>query len=75
MRSQYTWQFTRFNLRWKGTADYTGSFDNDKFDPEMLKQKDDRYESRYNRMSMSHSFLLSPVDERVFKSLSLHRGK
>ena len=75
MRSQYTWQFTRFNLRWKGTADYTGSFDNDKFDPEMLKQKDDRYESRYNRMSMSHSFLLSPVDELVFKSLSLHRGK
>lgn len=69
-RLQYTWSMKRFNLRWKSNIDYTGSFDNDKYDPELLKQKDDRYRSTYNRMSMSHSLLLTPVKSSFFKSLN-----
>ena len=46
-------------LRWKSTNDYTGSFDNEKNDPEILKQKDDRYRSSYNRLSTSHSLRLT----------------
>lgn len=71
LRGQYTWQWEKMNLRWKTTIDYTGSFDNDKYDPEVLKQKDDRYKSDYNRMSMSHSLLLTPTREGFFKSLNL----
>lgn len=41
---------------WQMNADYTGSFDNEKKDPEITVAKDDRYESTYNRMSLGNTF-------------------
>lgn len=70
-RVQTTWKLSGMQLRWRSNIDYTGSFDDEKHDPEILKQKDDKYKSGYNRFSMSHSLLLTPQREQAFKSLSL----
>lgn len=70
-RMQDSWTFDNIRLRWRSNTDYSGSFDDEKHDPEILKQKDDSYKSSYNRFSMSHSLLLSPQAKTFFKSLSL----
>lgn len=70
-RMQDTWRLGAMQLRWRSNTDYTGSFDDEKHDPEILKQKDDSYKSSYNRLSMSHSLLLTQKNESFFKSLSL----
>ncbi len=71
-RLQSTWKGDGWQLRWRSNTDYTGSFDNEKYDPEILKQKDDSYRSSYNRFSMSHSLLLTPTKKSGFwKSLNL----
>lgn len=70
-RMQDTWDFSGARLRWRSNTDYTGSFDDEKHDPEILKQKDDNYKSSYNRLSVSQSLLLTPKREAFFKSLSL----
>lgn len=70
VRLQNTWKFNAGSLRWKWNSDYTGSFDKKKHDPEILKQKDDRYKSDYNRFSTSHSLLFTPQKEMFLKSLN-----
>lgn len=70
-RLQDTWKLPYAQLRWRSNTDYTGSFDDEKHDPEILKQKDDQYKSSYNRFSMSHSLLLTPLQGTFFKSLNL----
>lgn len=70
-RMQDEWQVGNARLRWRSNIDYTGSFDDEKHDPEILKQKDDTYKSSYNRLSMSHSMLLNPSSPSFFKSMNL----
>lgn len=70
-RLQDSWSIGDMRLRWRSNYDYTGSFDDEKHDPEILKQKDDNYKSSYNRFGMTHSLLLSPEKESALKSLSL----
>ena len=70
-RLQDTWNLSGLQLRWRSNTDYTGSFDDEKHDPEILKQKDDTYKSSYNRLSMSQSLLLTPKRDGFLKSLSL----
>ncbi len=71
-RLQDSWSLGQaFRLRWRSNIDYTGSFDNEKHDPEILKQKDDRYKSSYNRFSITQSLLLTPEKQSFFKSLNL----
>lgn len=70
-RLQDSWSIGDMRLRWRSNYDYTGSFDDEKHDPEILKQKDDNYKSSYNRFGMTHSLLLSPGKESALKSLNL----
>lgn len=70
-RLQDSWSIGDMRLRWRSNYDYTESFDDEKHDPEILKQKDDNYKSSYNRFGMTHSLLLSPGKESALKSLSL----
>lgn len=71
LRMQQLWKHYSWNLRWRGNIDYTGSFDNEKHDPEILKLKDDRYRSQYNRIAMSHSFLFTSINTDVLRSINL----
>lgn len=70
-RLEYRWLADNYTLRWRSNTDYTGSFDREKYDPEILKQKDDHYRSNYNHLSMSHSLLLTPSTNKFFKSANL----
>ena len=71
LRFQKIWNKNdNYVFRWKAAADYTGSFDDDKNDPEILKNKDDRYESSYNRFSFSNSLALNFTNSKIIKSLN-----
>lgn len=70
-RLQDSWSIGDMRLRWRSNYDYTGSFDDEKHDPEILKKKDDNYKSSYNRFGMTHSLLLSTGKESALKSLNL----
>lgn len=70
-RLQDRWTMGALSLRWRGSVDYTGSFDNEKHDPEILKQKDDRYRSSYNRFATAHTLTLTPLREGILRSLNL----
>lgn len=70
-RLQNSWKTCGWQIRWRQNVDYAGSFDNQKFDAEILKQKDDRYRSSYNRYSISESLLAIPIHDGALKSISL----
>lgn len=70
-RLQNQWNTSTYQLRSRTNLDYTGSFDNEKHDPEILTQKNDRYKSSYNRFGLSHSLSLLPKEPHVLKSLHL----
>ena len=71
IRFQKIWNNTDYTLRLKSAVDYTGSFDDEKTDPEIMKSKDDRYKSSYNRVSISSSLALKINNSRFFRSLNL----
>ncbi len=72
LRMQKRWTLdNNRSLRWKTTADYTGSFDNEKADPQILKQENDRYKSSYNRISLSQQFALRFSESDFLKSIQL----
>lgn len=71
LRFQKIWnKNTDYSLRWRSAADYTGSFDDDKTDPEIMKHKDDRYKSSYNRFSISSSLALNFNNNKIIRSLN-----
>lgn len=60
------WQTAGYFIRWNVNADYTGSIDNDKVDPDLNYMKEDSYRSTYNRIALSNQFR---VDFRKIKIL------
>ena len=71
---------TRLNKQWEKphntislstNLDYTGSFDNDKQDPDINNNTEDSYKSSYNRFALSSSFSLKTKNSRsFFKSMN-----
>lgn len=61
-----------FQLNWRSSIDYMGSFDNEKHDAEMLKHQNDRYRSSYNQIKISHSLSLIPLTPQLLQSMSLN---
>lgn len=70
VRTQKTWHPLNSLLKWRLNLDYTGSFDNEKNDPEVIRLKDDRYKSSYNRMMLSNSMILELPRHYLMKSLN-----
>ena len=71
LRFQKIWKDnSNFILRWKSAADYTGSFDDEKTDPEILKNKDDRYKSSYNRFGFTSSLALNFINNKIFRAIN-----
>lgn len=52
-RINFQWQRRPFTSRWNIGADYTGSFDNAKTDPDLNYNKVDEYKSSYNRWAVT----------------------
>ena len=56
-RLQNSWKTCEWQIRWRQNVDYAGSFDNQKFDAEILKQKDDRYRRPTSRVASTKTAL------------------
>lgn len=70
-RLHKAWSGTHFNTTLATSVDYTGSFDNDKTDPDLNEGAIDTYESSYNRWALMTSFSLKPNDyDSWFKALN-----
>ena len=58
LRITRDWIAEKWRLTWSPSADYTGSFDDVKSDPDLSYQKIDTYKSSYNRTSLTSKFEL-----------------
>ncbi len=56
VRISKLWKRDKWEMTWTPSADYTGSFDNVKTDPDLSYQKIDKYKSSYNRASLTNNF-------------------
>lgn len=59
-------------ITWNSGADYTGSFDNAKTDPDLSYRKTDQYRSSYNRMSLTSDLTVGPRNLPWLSSVSLN---
>lgn len=57
-RLHKAWDTEQFKTTLSTSVDYTGSFDNDKTDPDLNEGAIDTYKSRYNRYAMMAAFSL-----------------
>lgn len=58
------WDKDNYNMSLKTNLDYTGSFDNDKTDPDLNSQAIDTYKSQYNRYAFNAKFNLSAKNKQ-----------
>lgn len=63
------WTNELYELRLTANADYTGSFDNDKEDPDLNYSVEDSYKSQYNRMALMGSVAAKPHRSRWLKQV------
>lgn len=71
-RLHKAWSSERFNTSLATNIDYTGSFDNDKTDPDLNEGAIDTYKSSYNRWALMASLSMKPIDhDSWFKALNV----
>lgn len=68
-RMNKAWETERHRVTLGVNLDYTGSFDNDKQDPDLNSQAEDSYESGYNRIALLVKSGWAPKAARWFKAL------
>lgn len=71
VRLNKQWENRGYNLSLKTNLDYTGSFDNDKVDPELNYSVEDSYKSQYNRMAWLGELSLKSKTNSWLKSAGL----
>lgn len=57
LRGNFRWTRPRYESRWLVGADYTGSFDNAKVDPDLNYNRIDLFKSKYNRLSLNSDLI------------------
>lgn len=65
------WLRNNYDLSLSTNADYTGSFDNDKVDPDLNYNVEDSYKSQYNRMVWMGDLTLKSKRDSWLKSAGL----
>lgn len=58
-RTSALWKRNTYTIKWINNADYGGSFDDEKLDPDLNQGKLDTYKSRYNRLAFNSSLDVS----------------
>lgn len=71
-RANLVWRRSQFTTRWNIGADYTGSFDNAKVDPDLNYNKIDLFKSKYNRYALTSQLTLDFSSLRWLKSVDLN---
>ena len=70
-RLNKAWEHESYNLQLTTNADYTGSFDNDKQDPDLNYHQEDSYKSSYNRMALMSQLQMKMKRQLWLKSVGL----
>lgn len=71
VRTHLCWTSPTLATVWNVAADYTGSFDNEKTDPDLTQRKIDDYRSSYNRYALSSDLTFSFPAIRWLESVGL----
>lgn len=71
IRGTKRWNWHDGKLRWNSNVDYTGSFDNEKVDPDLNYGNIDSYKSAYNRFSFSHSIEYERKKKSLFSGFQM----
>lgn len=61
LRANFVWRNKAAVTKWNVGADYTGSFDNAKVDPDLNFNKIDLFKSSYNRFALTSTLALGPT--------------
>jgi len=82
IRMGKTWDKESYALNWQSNFDHAHTFDEAKVDPNMYDNvqegadlqylKKDKYRSKYDRLSLSNNFVLSPKNISFLKSIDLN---
>ncbi len=72
VRGNFVWATAPVNVRWSVGADYTGSFDDSKVDPDLNFNKIDHYKNTYNRFALTSNLSLDFNRRSLFSSLLLN---
>lgn len=59
-------------LRYSAAVDYTGSFDNNKSDPDINYGRIDEYKSTYNKIAITNNISWRPTAKGLFKSIDIN---
>ena len=72
LRSHLRREHDNADWLWNISADYTGSFDNAKVDPDLNQRKIDLYKSQYNRFGIASDLTLSPKKLSWIEAITLN---
>lgn len=71
IRGTKEWKYQGGKLFWNSNLDYTGSFDNEKVDPDLNYGNIDSYKSAYNNFSFSHSIEYERKKKSLFSGFDI----
>ncbi len=71
VRGTQRWRTEHADIRWDINLDHTGSFDDDKKDPDINSGNLDDYTSSYNRFAASQSLNIRFKEKKIIEELSL----
>ena len=67
VRLQQKWEAEDFRIHWQSHLDYTGSIDNEKIDPDIHNNREDRYKSQYHKISWNNLLRLNNARQDWWK--------
>jgi len=71
IRTQTSFDKTHTKFQWLVNADYTGSIDNDKQDPDLNYMQEDSYRSQYHKISLSNTLTTHFKDTIILKTIQV----
>lgn len=71
LRGTKRWNYETATLVWESNLDYTGSFDNEKVDPDLNFGNIDNYKSGYNELRMGHTLKYKRKSPSLFSGLEM----
>ncbi len=72
VRTRKTWIKHNYVLSLTNNLDYTGSFDNEKIDPDLNYGKEESYKSSLNKILYTNTIKYKNLNKSFFKSLSIN---
>lgn len=72
LRSEKTLVLGGYDLLWKANFDYSGTVDNDKFDPDMGYDRTDSYKDSKQYFTLGNNFKLDFSKDALFKNVLLN---